>query len=212
MKLEYNYWSFICKLKNYYYGTKNIDGVEKKELSNRLEWFNDYFSMFNNPTVFHKDDLPDFKRGNIVLVKLGFNIGKEFGGRHYCIVLRDSSVNNKRVLILPITSKKPSDYEAFKNSSYIEFDKIKGMNAEKDNQSPTGHKRWVNIYNIRSVSKSRIIYPIDRGIQNMTKGQMREISSRIISQIALRKDLIYLQQKYDKLNKKYHALQSDYNS
>lgn len=209
---DYNYWNFICKLKNYYNGTRSAGEEKLKEVSGRIDWLNNYFNIFQNPRFFqnNRQPLPDLIRGNIVLAELGFNIGMEFGGRHYCIVLKNSSVENKRVLVLPITTQKPSDYELFKNSIYIEFDKIRGLNATKDIGNPNGHKRWVNILNIRTISKNRIIYPIQRGIPNMTKGQMRDISLRIISQIALRSDLVKLEKKYKNLEKKHNELLADY--
>lgn len=209
---DYSYWNFICKLKNYYHGNNNVGEEIEKEVSGRIEWFNNYFNIFQNSKFFQDitQPLPNLVKGNIILAELGFNIGMEFGGRHYCIVLKNSSINNKRVLVLPITTQKPSDYDKFKNTLYIEFDKIRGLNAAKDIGNPNGHKRWVNILNIRTISKNRIIYPIERGIPNMTKGQMRDISLRIISQVAMRGDLIILDKKYKKLKKQYEKLLEDY--
>lgn len=208
----YDYWNFICKLKNYYHGNSNVGEETKKEVFGRIEWFNDYFNIFQNSKFFQNEaqPLPDLVRGNIILAELGFNIGMEFGGRHYCIVLKNSSIRSKRVLILPITTQKPSDYDTFKDTLYIEFDKIRGLNATKDIGNPNGHKRWVNILNIRTISKNRIIYPVDRGIPTMTKGQMRDISSRIVSQIAIRGDLLTIDKKYKRLKKKYDKLMEDY--
>lgn len=104
--MSYNYWNVICKLRNYFNGNKNVSEKLAKEVSGRIEWFNNYFNMFQNPLFFQdqKHPLPDLIRGNIILAELGFNIGMEFGGRHYCIVLKNSSVNNKRVLVLPVTT------------------------------------------------------------------------------------------------------------
>ncbi len=209
---DFNYWNLICKLKNYYYGNKKVGEIKEKEVSGRIEWFNNYFNLFQNPKHFQdkRYPLPDLIRGNIILAELGFNIGMEFGGRHYCIVMKNSSINNQRVLILPITTQEPSDYDKFKNTIYLEFDKIKGLNSHKDIGNPNGHKRWVNILNIRTISKNRIVYPVERGIPNMTKGQMRDISLRIISQIAMRSDLIKIDKKYKKLEKQYNQLLGDY--
>lgn len=209
---DYNYWNLICKLKNYYHGNRKVGEAKAKEVAGRIEWFNNYFNIFQNSKYFQDDKypLPDLIKGNIILAELGFNIGMEFGGRHYCIVLKNSSINNQRVLVLPITTQKPSDYEKFKDTIYLEFDKIKGLNAKKDIGNPNGHKRWVNILNIRTISKNRIVYPIERGIPNMTKGQMRDISLRIISQIAMRSDLIKVDKEYKKLEKQYNQLLKDY--
>ena len=210
--VAFNYWNLICKLRNYFHGNKQVGKIKEKEVAGRIEWFNNYFNIFQNPKYFQdvKHPLPNLIRGNIILAELGFNIGMEFGGRHYCIVLKNSSINNQRVLVLPITTQKPSDYEKFKDTIYVEFDGINGLNAVKDKDNPNGHKRWVNILNIRTISKNRIIYPIERGIPNMTKGQMREISLRIISQIAMRIDLIKLDKEYKKLKMQYDQLLKDY--
>lgn len=208
----YNYWNFICKLKNYYYGNLSSSDNTKKEVNGRIKWFNDYFNIFQNSEYFKNSEnpLPELKKGNIILVELGFNIGMEFGGRHYCIVLKNSSLTNKRVLVLPITTQKPSDYDIFKDTIYIQFSKIQGLTAKKDKDSPNSHKRWVNILNIRTISKDRIIYPIERGMPNMEKGQMREISMRIVSQIAMRQDLLSTQKQYKKLKADYEKLQKEF--
>lgn len=207
--LGLKYWNLICKLKNYYHGSINGSKEKVKELKNRLEWFNTYFNIFNNPKFLQKQDLPELYRGDIILVELGFNIGMEFGGRHYCIVLRDSSKNNNRVLILPITSKKPSDYNINKKL-YIEFNEIRCLNRYEDKFSSTKHARWCNILNVRSISKNRIIYPNDRKLPNPTnripKHKISEISQKIISEIALRDDLILLNKEHKKLQKAYDKL------
>ena len=209
----FNYWVFISKIKNYYHGTKNGSEKAVKELKNRIEWFNTYFNLFNNPKCLQKQELPDLYRGDVVLVELGFNIGMEFGGKHYCIVLRDSSKDNKRVVVLPITSKKPSDYQHLKDTLYVHFHDIKFLHRSADYSSETGFQRWCNILNVKTISKSRIIYPIKRDLPNSTKRiskkKMSEISNKLVSEIALRSDLLELQDKYNLLKYNYDKLSSE---
>lgn len=213
---DYNYWEFVCRLKNYYYGTRNTIGDSRKELFGRIDWFNKYFILFNNHNSLQEKELPDLKRGDVVLVELGFNIGMEFGGKHYCVVLRNSYKDNKRVTILPLTSQKPSDYEINKDTFYIQFDDIKFLHRKKDKYTGYGRKRWANILNIRTISKSRIIYPNDRDLpsdkKRMSKRHMRLISERIVSQIAIMPDLLYLNKKYKNLQNKYNKLQEEYHN
>lgn len=211
----YNYWNFLSKIKNYYHG--NIKGSERtlKELRNRIEWFNNYFNLFNNPNYLQKQELPDLYRGDVILVELGFNIGMEFGGKHYCIVLRDSMKENKRVVVLPITSKKPSDYNKLKDTIYVQFNDINFLHRSADYHTETGFKRWCNILNVKTISKSRIIYPIRRDLphvnKRISKKKMSEISNKIISEIALREDLLGLQDKYSLLKYNYDKLSSNKN-
>ncbi len=213
--LGFNFWIFICKLKNYYYGNLNTSPKNIKELTGRIDWFNKYFGIFNNEKYLQSNSLPDLVRGDIILVELGFNIGMEFGGKHYCIVLRDSPAKNKRVLILPITSQEPSDYYTNKDL-YVEFLGIRCLNRYKDRFTRSGHKRWCNILNVRSISKARIIYPNDRNLplptKRISKDKMSEISNKIVSQIALRNDLVLLSKEHKKLKKEYTSLQEKYDN
>jgi len=51
--------------------------------------------------------------GEIYEVEFGENVGDEFSGRHFAMVLQNSSASNTNVLVIPITSR----YEEF-NSEY----------------------------------------------------------------------------------------------
>lgn len=213
MKNEHSFTDLLCQFyydfKNYFSSLDLSNEIVLKNAKNRLEWLINYIGITNDRYYLQKDELPDLKRGNIILAELGFNFGKEFGGRHYCIVLRDSSKANDRVMILPITTKKPSDYEKFKKTLYIEFESLPRMGRLKDNENENGSKRWCNILNIRSISKSRIIYPIGRGIPEIRDSQIKEISRRIVSQVALRNDLYSKEKKYKKLTKENEALKEE---
>ena len=80
------------------------------------------------------------------------------------------------------------------------------MKRVKDCDANDGSKCWCNILNIRSISKSRIIYPIDRGIPKIYNSQLKEISFRIVSQIGLRGDLYTKEKKYKKIVKENEEL------
>lgn len=47
------------------------------------------------------------KRGSVIKAHLGFRIGSEEGGLHYCVVLCDSGVRQRVVQVVPLTSQKP---------------------------------------------------------------------------------------------------------
>ena len=71
-------------------------------------WLRDYKNYLKNEAAFSPNFYPEFYRGNIVNVNLGFNLGAEMGGLHYAIVLSDSNRKNPNLVILPLTSVKPS--------------------------------------------------------------------------------------------------------
>jgi len=48
-----------------------------------------------------------FKRGNVVWLDFGFNIGNEFGGMHPAVILKNF---DNDLFVVPISSKKPPEY------------------------------------------------------------------------------------------------------
>ena len=67
---------------------------------------------FNNPKI-SVDDVKLlmryvlFKRGNVIWLDFGFNIGNEFGGMHPAVILKNF---NNDLFVVPISSKKPPEY------------------------------------------------------------------------------------------------------
>jgi len=123
---------------------------------------------------FDPSNIPDLKRGDVILIDLGFNIGDEFGGEHTAIVLRDSCSTNKRVVILPITSQEPKNKELV---IYVKIGKISGMNPNK--------YHWANIFNVQSISKQRIKYPPEpKSVNGIV---LDRISQKLMTQLALRR-------------------------
>lgn len=64
-----------------------------------------------------------FKRGNVVWLDFGFNIGNEFGGMHPAVILKNFDTD---LFVVPISSKKPPEYlkieQALKDKRITEED------------------------------------------------------------------------------------------
>lgn len=72
-------------------------------------WMEDWMKYQRIEDYFKCHKMPKFKRGSIVKVQLGFNVGNEEGGLHYAIVLDNSnSLYNSLVTVVPLTSVKPT--------------------------------------------------------------------------------------------------------
>lgn len=86
--------------------------LKEYKVSNLLAyWINDFSNYHDEEKTFDTTKLITFKRGNIIKVNSGFNIGNELGGLHYCIVLDKFDNPKKGTLnIIPLTSKKPKKY------------------------------------------------------------------------------------------------------
>lgn len=72
-------------------------------------WLEDYTKFLSYEPSFKPNKLKRYKRGEIIKVHLGYNIGSEEGGLHYCVVLdKENSINNPVVTVIPLTSVKNS--------------------------------------------------------------------------------------------------------
>lgn len=79
-------------------------------------WIKDYVSLINFEENFDPTKNIAYKRGNIVKLNFGFNIGSEYGGLHYGIVLDNKNSHSSPVLtIIPLTSRK--DNKSVHNNS-----------------------------------------------------------------------------------------------
>ena len=126
------------------------------------------YRVFNNPNITFEDAMLIakkllFRRGNVVWIDFGFNIGNEFGGMHPAVILKNFE---KDLFVLPISSKKPIEYVRIEKD--FEDGKISQEECKQRKDKITeivqldnivGFKemtRWANITRIRKVSLLRL--------------------------------------------------------
>ena len=81
-------------------------------------WQKDYINYIKNEKDFNPTNLKTYKRGDIIKVNLGFNIGSELGGLHYCVVIDKKNNRNSPVItVIPLSS----------------FDILSGINLSNEN-------------------------------------------------------------------------------
>ena len=72
-------------------------------------WIEDWVKFLDYEPRFASKSLRKYKRGEIIKLHLGFNLGSEEGGLHYAIVLdKNNSIHNPVLTIIPLTSLKPT--------------------------------------------------------------------------------------------------------
>lgn len=104
------------------------------------------------------------KRGAVVWVEFGYNIGCEFGGRHPALILRNCK---ESVIVAPISSKKPTEAtEKF----CVKIDKVYNFPLME---------RWTNVLRILPISIQRIDFKSKFGSVN--NNVLRSISNKIES-------------------------------
>ena len=71
-------------------------------------WIEDWVRFLDFEPTFSPMSLRRYKRGEIIKVHLGFNIGSEEGGLHYAVVIdKNNAKTSPVVTVVPLTSVKP---------------------------------------------------------------------------------------------------------
>ena len=88
-----------------------LNHLDFKQAKLLTYWLNDWNHKFlRNEASFNPQNLIKYKRGNIVKVHLGYNIGSEQGGLHYGIVLDNNNHKDSKVItIVPLRSLKENE-------------------------------------------------------------------------------------------------------
>ena len=80
------------------------DNDERKRTKNYFDWINKKTQTVIDEKSFNPNDkkYDQVKRGSVIWVEFGFNIGAEFGGKHPAIVLRRTGSS---IFVLPLSSQ-----------------------------------------------------------------------------------------------------------
>lgn len=145
---------------------KHIELGEYKKSDLLAYWINDFAVYHDEERTFDISKSGVFHRGDIIKVNLGFNIGSELGGLHYCIVLNKKDNPNNGVLnIIPLTSKKTNKkYPKSCINLGNELYNILNKNIEKEN---------VRLNELRS--KLDDLEEIPKSIQELISKEMKYI-------------------------------------
>lgn len=86
---------------------KHIELAQYKQSELLAYWVHDFAVYHDEEKSFNVAKSGIYSRGDVIKVNLGFNIGNELGGLHYCIVLNKyDNTRNGTLNIIPLTSKK----------------------------------------------------------------------------------------------------------
>lgn len=80
------------------------------------QWVEKWTNFLQTEKNFNPRSIPAFQRGSIVYLDFGFNVGSEYGGMHYAVVLnKKDSRKNHLLHVLPLTSiKETTDLDNLK--------------------------------------------------------------------------------------------------
>lgn len=92
----------VSKIDKYLHGLANVHPKKAELIS---YWIHDFTKMVDLEDSFIRAKKRRYKKGDIVKVNLGFNIGSEQGGLHYAVVLeKHNPYSHATITIAPLTS------------------------------------------------------------------------------------------------------------
>lgn len=177
----------ICKIDKYIDDLINSGKDKEQSKADKISyWIEDWTTFLQTETQFNPMNLKSYKRGEIVKVHLGFNVGSEEGGLHYAVVLDKKNPKSSPVLtVVPLTSvKSQTDVSNLKTGSvFLDNEIFLSLNAkisstrkQVNNQlqmlqnclNPTDASEQIAIIQ----NKLKLLKRMQTAIQNMKKGSI----------------------------------------
>lgn len=116
-------------------------------------WIKNYVDLINFEETFDPTRNISYKRGNIVKINFGFNVGSEYGGLHYGVVLDNQNDHNSPVLtVIPLTSIK-EEKTVHPNSVALGNEIYKSLKIKYDTISQSLEKEQNEIVEMIALSK-----------------------------------------------------------
>lgn len=124
---------------------KNKTIEDKKRVKNYLKWINKKTNIIRNEKNFsiNEEQKKHLKRSKVFWIDFGFNIGKEFGGKHPAVILR---VTGDSVFVIPLSSG-PLPETKKNDDACVEIPFVYDFPYMK---------RWLNVLRMQCVSIQRI--------------------------------------------------------
>ena len=130
-----NFSSFMDDL------VKSGDSTNAKRVDLISYWIKDFQLYLSQEKTFDAARIKSYKRGDVIKVNLGFNIGSEQGGLRYAIVLdKDNKHNSKTVTIIPLTSIK-EEKKVYERDIPLGKELYNRLKSKYDSTSETLKKR-----------------------------------------------------------------------
>lgn len=97
----------IQELEDYLQHLQQIGDQDNKRSEKIAHWVENWIKYLKTEGKFNPRSIKALSRGSIVYADFGFNVGMEYGGLHYAIVLnKKDSRSNHLLQVLPLTSVK----------------------------------------------------------------------------------------------------------
>ncbi len=149
-----------------------------------IDWIKTRADYLGKEVDFKPSSLRAYSRGEVILVTLGFNVGSEFGGEHFGVVVSDSKKNNPGINIIPLTSYK-DEFEGVDLSGLTEEDIEKSINNNSvylGNLPGINEKLSIALVNqMQYISKIRVKSPksAKQKVEKISDEQLNKLDDKI---------------------------------
>lgn len=137
---------------------KHIELKEYKKSNLLAYWIKDFANYHDEERTFSPTSLKYFKRGDIVKANLGFNIGKELGGLHYCVVINSNdNVNSGNLNVVPLSSIKEN--KTYNSSTCVNLgNELYSLLTRKYNtQLSVAVKEFNNLQSVKNMTTDEVL-------------------------------------------------------
>lgn len=179
----------------------------KKKADLVAYWIETYSKYLLNEERFDYTVIPRYKRGDIVSINFGFNVGSEHGGLHYAIVLdNDNKQSSPVITVVPLSSgDEKSTYERdvfLGNELYDKLNNKYNKLVQEVNKELEDLNKTVDI-----LSKSINIESNNQmGIKKEVSEHLNNLKNRVDTLIKEKKSLEIYEKEISKLKKGSIAL------
>lgn len=98
----------LNSLLEYYINSDNPKHLKKANLISY--WIKNFNNYIHDEELYNPLLQQSYNRGDVVKINFGFNVGKEYGGLHYAIVLdKDNTHSSHVITVVPLTSGVETD-------------------------------------------------------------------------------------------------------
>lgn len=130
-----------------------------------IQWLPRHNTFLKTEKTYDYSKHPVYKRGMVINVDFGFNVGAEYGGYHWAVVVQNDAKSAQTVVVVPLSSVKPGQTTHPKDAFLGTIDQLNANNAE------------ALVGQINTISKMRIK---TGQIHQLTNKQMDEIDKKMI--------------------------------
>ncbi len=117
-----------------------------KKAKNISAWLSTWSAYIDFESKFQPAKNIAYKRGDVIKVNLGFNVGSEHGGIHYGVVLdKVNRHNSNTITIIPLSSFKKSCYE---RDVFLGDDLFKQINAKWKALTTSAQEEYAKFKNL----------------------------------------------------------------